>query len=182
MKRHALIILDMMNKFDFPGGEYLYKEALPCAKNILRLKERCYKKKIPIIYVNDNFTKWRSSWEEIWQICANEKSKGANIAHILKPTKEDYLVLKPKHSAFYSTVLELLLKKLKVKKLILTGVAGNICVLFTANDAHMRDYEIIIPPDCIASNSKKDNDFAIRQFKEVLKFKVPLSQNIQFRE
>ena len=57
----------------------------------------------------------------------------------------------------------------KVTTLIITGVAGNICVLFTANDAYMRDFHLYIPADCVASNDPDENDHALMQMRTVLK-------------
>lgn len=179
MKGTALLILDMLNTFDFPEARQLYPKALLASKKILKLKERCKKKKIPVIYVNDNFGKWRSDWKEIFNIVCEPECPGGNLAKILKPDEDDYFVLKPKHSGFYSTTLELLLEDLKVETLILCGIAGNICVLFTANDAHMREYKVIIPKDCIASNTMKDNNFALHQFKNVFKFKITSSASLK---
>jgi nicotinamidase-related amidase len=72
-------------------------------------------------------------------------------------------VLKPKHSGFYDTTLDTLLGTLRIKRVILTGIAGNICVLFTANDAYMRELKILAPADCIVSNTAADNQHALRQ-------------------
>lgn len=178
--KYALLILDMMNTFDFKEGEKLLPYALKCSKKIHALKRQCNKKKIPVIYVNDNFGKWKSNWKDIYELCSNESCKGQKIATLMKPSEEDYFVLKPKHSGFYSTVLDLLLKDLGVKTIIITGIAGNICVMFTANDAHMRDYKVIIPKDCIASNTKTDNNYALHQFENVFSFKTTLSTSLKF--
>lgn len=78
---------------------------------------------------------------------------GRPIAALLQPEDDDYFVLKPKHSGFFSTQLEILLKYLGAETLILTGFAGNLCVLYTANDAYMRDFKLIVPRDCIASET-----------------------------
>jgi len=88
----------------------------------------------------------------------------------LREARSCYLfVLKPKHSGFYSTTLDLLLSHLQARNLILTGIAGNNCVLFTANDAYMRDFQLFIPSDCVVSIEKEDNEYALRQMEEVLK-------------
>jgi nicotinamidase-related amidase len=91
-------------------------------------------------------------------------------------------VLKPKHSAFFGTTLDTLLKALRIRRVILTGIAGNICVLFTANDAYMRDLKIFAPADCIVSNTAADNDHALRQIETVLKGNVAPSTRIRFRK
>jgi nicotinamidase-related amidase len=64
---------------------------------------------------------------------------------------------------------------------ILTGIAGNICVLFTANDAYMRDLRIFTPADCIVSNTPAENDHALRQIQTVLKGNIAASVRLAFR-
>jgi nicotinamidase-related amidase len=176
--KSALLILDMLNTFDFAEGKILAKRTLSIAKNILKLKIKCDKAKVPVIYVNDNFGDWHSDWKIVYEKCTAENCLGKNIGEMLKPTEKDLFVLKPKHSGFYSTNLEPLLKSLKVKRLILSGIAGDICVLFTAHDAHMRDFEIYIPKDCIISNTPQGDRFLMHQFEKTLKFPVGLSKNI----
>jgi nicotinamidase-related amidase len=165
--KQALLIIDMLNTLNFPGGEKLGKRALPAAENIAKLKAKAKLKNIPIIYVNDNFGQWRSDWRSVYQACAKPTSRGYELATLLRPDDDDYFVLKPKHSGFYNTTLDVLLAQLGTKELILTGIAGNICVLFTANDAHMRDFKIIVPRDCIASNTKRDDSFTLQQLDTV---------------
>lgn len=163
----ALLIIDMLNTLDFDDGDKLGKRALPAAENIAKLKARAKEKNIPVLYVNDNFGQWRSDWRSVYQACAKPTCRGFELATLLRPEDDDYFVLKPKHSGFYNTTLDVLLAQLGTKELILTGIAGNICVLFTANDAHMRDFKVVVPRDCIASNTKKDDDFTIDQLDTV---------------
>lgn len=173
--KNALLIIDMLNTLQFPEGKQLLKQSMPVAKNILRLKRKLKARGVPVIYVNDNFGQWRSSWHQVYEICAAEKCLGRPLAEILKPDDDDFFVLKPKHSGFYSTTLEVLLEELETETLILTGIAGNICVLFTANDAHMREYKVIVPSDCIASNTPNDNKYTLRQLRDVFGMKTPRS-------
>ncbi len=177
--KSALLILDMLNTFDFPEAKQLLPRAKKAAGKILRLKERCHNKNIPVIYLNDNFGKWRSNWHELYERCVNEKALGREIAEQLKPDERDYFVLKPKHSGFYGTTLNVLLESLNVKELILTGIAGNICVLFTAHDAHMREYKVVVPKDCIASNTQKDDNYVLNQFETVFGFKTTPSDRLR---
>ena len=179
-ERHSvvLLIIDMLNTLDFPQGDKLAKSALPVAKNILKLKRRFKAKKWPVIYVNDNFGKWQSSRAKVFETCAAENSRGRELAHILKPEEDDFFVLKPRHSAFYSTNLEILLRDFNAKSLVLTGIAGNICVLFTANDAHMRGYSLWVPQDCVASNSARENTFAIHQVRSIMKARTANSASV----
>jgi nicotinamidase-related amidase len=176
----ALLIVDMINKLDFPEGLQLLRQALPVARNIVGLKSRAKASGIPVIYANDNFGQWQSSWEDVYRVCAADNVCGEPLAKMLKPEKDDYFVLKPKHSAFYATDLEVLLAELNVRNIIITGIAGNICVLFTANDAHMRGLAIKVPEDCIASNTRAENNWALRQMKTVLKVSTAGSESLRF--
>ena len=149
----ALLLIDVINDFDFPKGRRLQRFAIPAARWIARLKETLRRQKIPAIYVNDNFGRWQSDFQSLYRKCASSDCLGAPVAKILEPCPDDYFVLKPKHSGFYSTSLEVLLGFLGAKRLILTGFAADICVLFTANDAYMRGFEVFAPSDCIASET-----------------------------
>jgi nicotinamidase-related amidase len=139
------------------------------ARKLLRLKQRAKKAGVPVIYVNDNFGRWRSDFRRQVTHCLRENSRGHEIVALLQPDEDDYFVLKPKHSGFFSTTLDTLLSYLGARKLILTGIAGNFCVLFTANDAYMRDYDLIIPSDCTASNTAEENRQALVLMKKFLK-------------
>ena len=153
----VLILIDLINDFEFDGADEMFTNTLAIAQPIANLKKHAKSAGIPVIYVNDNFGKWQSDFRKLVDHCLEDNVKGRPIAKLLRPDEQDYFVLKPKHSAFYATSLELLLRYLKAHTLILTGIAGNICVLFTANDGYMRDFDLVIPQDCIASESEADN-------------------------
>jgi nicotinamidase-related amidase len=165
----ALLLIDVINDLEFPEGDQLLQHAMPMARSIVALKGRARKLGIPAIYVNDNFGRWRSDFRRTVAHCTSRSSPGRLVSKRLKPTSRDYFVLKPKHSGFFGTTLDTLLEMLRIRRVILTGIAGNICVLFTANDAYMRDLELFAPSDCIVSNTAADNQHALRQIATVLK-------------
>lgn len=165
----ALLLIDVINDLEFPGAARLRPHALKMARAVARLKERALAAGIPVVYVNDNFGIWKSDFRSVVEHCLKDEVCGAPITELLAPGKDDYFVLKPKHSGFYSTTLDLLLQHLGAHTLILAGLAGNICVLFTANDAYLRDYGLVVPSDCCASNTVEENRHALRQMKTVLK-------------
>jgi len=165
----ALLLIDVINDFDFPQGDGLLELAQPVGKNIAELKKRAKAARIPCVYVNDNFGKWQSDFKKLVARCTDDDAKGKDFVKLLVPDEADYFVLKPKHSGFYSTTLDLLLTHLSAKNLILTGIAGNNCVLFTANDAYMRDFKVFVPEDCVVSNTKEENRYALKQMETVLK-------------
>jgi nicotinamidase-related amidase len=165
----ALLLIDVINDLAFADGKALLKQALPMAKKVAALQRRARHAGIPSVYVNDNFGRWQSDFQKLIRHCLDEEVCGKPLATLLQPDAEDYFVLKPKHSGFYSTTLELLLQALGVHTLILTGIAGNICVLFTANDAYMRGYRLVIPADCVASKTMRENKSALYLMQTVLK-------------
>lgn len=175
----ALLLIDVINDLEFPGGEQLWRHAQPMARQLAELKRRAQEAGIPIIYANDNFGRWRSDFRKLVSYCLENEVLGREMVAMLKPNEDDYFILKPRHSAFYLTNLDLLLKYLGVETLILTGVAGDICVLFTANDAYMREYRVIVPSDCVASESAKNNQIALELMQRVLKADVRLSQELE---
>ncbi|HKR59786.1 MAG TPA: isochorismatase family cysteine hydrolase, partial [Pyrinomonadaceae bacterium] len=117
----------------------------------------------------DNFGRWQSDFKKIVAHSTETDAKGKSFVELLLPDDDDYFVLKPKHSGFFSTTLELLLEHLGARALILTGIAGNNCVLFTANDAYMRDFKLFVPSDCVVSETEEENGYALEQMAKVLK-------------
>jgi nicotinamidase-related amidase len=178
----ALLLIDVINDLEFETGEQLLKYAAPMAKRIAALKKRAREAKVPVIYVNDNFGKWQSDFNKILTHCLEDDVRGKPLAEQLRPEEDDYFVLKPKHSGFFSTTLDTLLEYLKARTLILTGVTADICVLFTANDAYMRDFNLVIPSDCVASNSPDENEHALDLMKRVLKADIRPSVELDFDE
>lgn len=178
----ALLLIDVINDLEFSGGDRLLEFALPMAQNIANLKRRAKEAGIPTIYVNDNFGKWQSDLKKIVTHCLEDNVRGEPLARLLAPEDEDYFVLKPKHSGFYSTTLDLLLTHLGAQSLILTGIAGNNCVLFTANDAYMRDFKLFVPSDCVVSETPEENEYALKQMEKVLKADITPSQDLDLKK
>lgn len=178
----ALLLIDVINDFEFPGGEQLLQLALPVGKQIQTLKGQAKRFGIPVIYVNDNFGKWQSDLNKIVSHCLNDGVLGEPFVKLLLPDEDDYFVLKPKHSGFYCTSLELVLEHVGSRRLILAGIAGNNCVLFTANDAYMRDFELFVPANCVVSETESDNEYALKQMEEVLKADIRPASELNLEE
>ncbi len=178
----ALLLIDVINDLAFDGSDVLVAQAEPMALRLAALKRRAAAAGVPSIYINDNFGRWRSDFRQTVAHCTARSSPGRLVSQRLRPTARDYFVLKPKHSGFFDTTLDTLLESLGIRRVILTGIAGNICVLFTANDAYMRDLKLFAPADCIVSNTASDNDYALQQIELVLKGNVTPSTQLAFRK
>ncbi len=162
----ALLVVDMISTWDFADADKLAPAALAIAPRIGALKQRCVRAGVPVIYVNDNRDRWRSEFRELVRVSIAESATGAAIAGSLLPHDDDYSVLKPKHSAFYATPLDLLLRHLRVRRLVIAGVASDQCIVMSAAEARMRDYEVIVPGDCVAAQTPARNAGALRHLDE----------------
>ncbi|KAJ3182255.1 hypothetical protein HDU85_003297 [Gaertneriomyces sp. JEL0708] len=179
----ALLLVDVINDIDFEGNDYMVAEAKKMAPKIRDLTSRCRELNVPVIYCNDNFGKWRSNLEQIYEkVTSSDDVPGKPVVEMLKPQKDDYFVMKPKHSAFYATALDSLLTYLQVKSLIMVGMAGNVCILFTANDAYMRDFATFVPRDCIASSSPEEHSAALLLMERVLRTSTLSSDELDLCE
>jgi nicotinamidase-related amidase len=177
----ALLLIDVINAMDFDGAGPLVRQATAMAPRIAALKKRAKAAGIPAIYINDNFGRWQSDFRGVVDHVLHDGVPGARVARLLQPQRDDYFVLKPKHSAFFETTLDTLLAYLGARTLILTGIAGNICILFSANDAYMRDYHLVVPSDCCVSNTPKENAHALEQIRRVLKADLTASTELDLR-
>lgn len=173
----VLLLIDFINDLEFPEGPKFLKPTLAAARKTAKLKKRAKALGIPVVYVNDNFGRWRSDFRDVTRHSLEKGVRGRRVSSLLQPDADDYFVLKPKHSAFFATTLDTLLRYLGARCLILTGIAADVCVFFTANDAFMRDLKLVVPADCVASGSATHTRNALRFMARVLEARtVPSNQ------
>jgi nicotinamidase-related amidase len=177
----ALLLIDVINDLEFETGEALLEPALAAGRSIGALKRHARALGIPAIYVNDNFGRWRSDFRTLIAHCLDGGVRGEPLARLLVPDDRDYFVLKPKHSGFFGTTLEVLLDHLGARTLILTGLTTDMCVLFTAQDAYLRDYGLAVPGDCVASHDAAAHERALLHMRDVLRANVHPSSQLALR-
>jgi nicotinamidase-related amidase len=175
----ALLIVDMISAWDFPDAEALLPHAASIAPKIASLKSRCRRAGVPVVYANDNHGRWRSDFRHLTALSLERTGAGAEITRQLVPEEEDYFVLKPKQSAFFATPLHLLLTHLQARRLLITGVASDQCILSTAVDARMHDYDVLIPADCIAAHTVQRARRALAHFDDAKMGKTVRSSRIR---
>ncbi|WP_434387552.1 cysteine hydrolase family protein [Melittangium boletus] len=175
----ALLIIDVLNDLEFPGGERVLPWALRMTERLGPFAEQMRKANVPVIYVNDNFDQWHSDFAELYRYCTRKDARGRAVARALKPAPDDYFILKPKHSAFFATSLVPLLEHLGTKRLLMAGLATNLCVFFSAHDAHMHEYKITVLSDCCAAESDTDHDMALEQLQRFLHVRVQRSDQVK---
>lgn len=176
----ALVLVDVINDFEFPNGERMYLRARKAAPVLARLKAAATAADVPCIYANDHFGRWRSDFAAQVRHCLDDGVRGAPITKQLQPQATDYFVLKPKHSAFYQTCMETLLQHLGAKTVIVAGFATDICVSMTASDAYLRGYSLIIPRDASAALTQAAHRNAIESMRRVLHAQTPRASAVDF--
>jgi nicotinamidase-related amidase len=180
--RAALLVIDMINDMEFEEGRALLPHARAAARSIRALGTAARGAGVPVVYVNDNYGQWHSERSLIVEHCSREGALGRDVVKSLEPEDDDYFVMKPQFSGFYSTNLPALLPRLGAQRLILTGVSADICVLFTAADAHMREYDLWVPADCVASFDPQRTRWALEIMRNSTKAEVRTSEELPLAE
>jgi len=164
----VLLLVDFINPLDFPGAEDLAPGALAAAQATTRLKRRLERDGVTCIYANDNYGVWRSEFRDILAMCQQRPGVAGDIARLLAPADADLAILKPRHSAFFGTPLDLMLTQMQTKTLVIVGLAADICVQLTAMDASLRGYRLWVPFDCTAAESEAALSSSREYLKRVL--------------
>ncbi|CAM5781615.1 isochorismatase family cysteine hydrolase [Rhizobacter fulvus] len=165
----VLLLVDFINPLRFEGAQHLREPAQAAARAAATLRRHADAAGVQSIYANDNYGLWRADFAQLWQRCSAGRGASATMANALRPRQRDFTILKPRHSAFYATPLHLLLQQLQCRSLVLTGVAADSCLLFTAMDAYLRGYSLWVPADCTAAESEADCQQALDHMARVMK-------------
>lgn len=174
----VLILVDFINPLNFPGAEKLAKPALAAARATVRLRAALDRQKVAVVYANDNYGSWQSDFQGLVAQCCEREDTSGEIARLLAPRPTDITLLKPRHSAFYCTALELLLAEMGARELVVAGLSTDMCVQMTAADAFLRGYEgVWVPADCTAAETPGAKSASVKYMKDVLKCDVRSSRS-----
>jgi nicotinamidase-related amidase len=177
----VLLLVDFINPMNFPGGETLAPRAVEAARATAALKERLTAQGVATIYANDNYGVWQSDFHSLVTTCLGMEGPPGEIAHLLYPQAHDLTILKPRHSAFYASPLELLLREMQASELIICGLATDMCVQLTAGDAFLREFKVWVPSDCTAAESQDKKQASLIYMESVLKCDTRASGPAQAR-
>jgi nicotinamidase-related amidase len=176
----VLLILDLISEFRFPGWKGILAGAKTIAPRVAALASRARASGVAVIYVNDTAGQWESDQTAFIERCLDARARGRDVVKQVVPERCDYFMFKPKHSGFYGTPLAQLLEQLATKELILTGLTSHQCVLFTAMDAYVRDYRLVVPTDCIAARRRDETRHALFVLENALMARTPRSSSVRF--
>ncbi|MEW5687955.1 MAG: isochorismatase family cysteine hydrolase [Pseudomonadota bacterium] len=158
----ALVVVDMINAMRFPGADAMASAAVGAAEVIADLRRDADRLGVPVVYVNDNDGQWHAERSRIVEACRDAGDVQRRLLDLIAPRHDDYFIIKPQLSGFYATSLEVLLSQLGARRLVMTGMATEICVQFTAADAHMRGYDLWAPGNATASARPEHQDWALQ--------------------
>jgi nicotinamidase-related amidase len=148
VSRTALIVIDMINAYDFADAEKVVPSAEQALPAICELIEAAPDEDMPVIYVNDNFGHWRSNRDELVEEALDGRQP--HLVEPIRPGEDSLFVVKARHSIFYQTPLEYLLNQEDVGSVVLTGQVTEQCILYSALDAYIRHFDVRVPPDAVA--------------------------------
>jgi nicotinamidase-related amidase len=172
--RVAILALDLISDFDFPDGNAVRRALTRRGPAVIAFLARMRAAGAPVVYVNDNIGPWRSDSRALIEHC-RQAAQGRNSTLIdsLAPVEEDFIVLKPRHSAFFGSPLVALLDDQEVDTVILLGVSAESCVWMTACDAHTRGFRLVVPIDTMAGASTRALNATIGSLRNVLGARTP---------
>ncbi len=178
--RRAVLLVDFVNPLDFPGSEDLAEPAVVAARAASKLVRQARHAGVPVIYANDNFGIWQSDFGAMVERLANGSGTSSTIVKLLRPKRGDLTILKPMHSAFFGSPLDLVLRKMGARSLVIAGLATDICVQLTAADAFLRGLKVHVPPESTAAESEAKKQTALAYMRDILKCDVSPASSIRF--
>jgi nicotinamidase-related amidase len=175
----ALLVVDMLNPYDHPEAEELaahVAEALPGVEALLR---RAGEVEAPVVYVNDNYGDWNSSSEELARSAMD--GKRPELVEPILPVEGQSFVVKARHSTFYETPLEYLLDQMGVGRLVFSGQVTEQCILYSALDAHVRHFDVVIPTDAVAAIYDDLGDAALKMMERNMSAELTKADEVDWR-
>ena len=163
MPKVATIVIDMLNPYDHEDGEALAERVSERIEPIRRLIATADSADAELIYVNDNYDDFTATSEDIVQKALD--GKHPELIEPIRPRDGTQFIQKVRHSAFYESPLNHLLHVSEVERLVLAGQVTEQCILYTALDAYIRDFEIVIPRDAVVPLIPELGDAALKMMK-----------------
>jgi nicotinamidase-related amidase len=177
-ERTALVVVDVLNDYLHPDGEPLRESAEAVTPTIARLLEVARKVDAPVVHVNDNHERWDAGRDDLVAFARN----GAPAALIdpVAPAPDAPFVVKARHSIFYGSPLEYLLDSQRIGRLVLVGQVTEQCILYSALDAYIRHFKVIVPRDAVAHIDRGLADAALRMMAENMRAEVVDADDVDF--
>jgi nicotinamidase-related amidase len=178
-ERSALLVVDMINDYDHPDGEPLRASAERVVPVVAELVERAHAEDVPVIHVNDNHGLWASRPEELVE--AARRPGQDHLLDPILPAADAPFVFKARHSIFYGSPLEYLLETEGIGRLVLTGQVTEQCILYSALDAYIRHFQIVVPREAVAHIDEELATAALRMMEANMRAEVVAVEDVDLR-
>ncbi|MDX6680414.1 MAG: hypothetical protein QOG94_453 [Solirubrobacteraceae bacterium] len=168
--RTALIVVDVLNPYDHEDADELVESMAAVVPSIAELVRRARDEDTPVIYVNDNYGHWNSSSDQL--LHAALEGRHPELVEPLRPPQDASFVIKARHSIFYETPLEYLLRQIDIDRVMLCGQVTEQCILYSALDAYVRHFALAVPPDAVAHIDAELADAALEMMRRNMRADV----------
>ena len=163
LDKPAILVVDMLN--DFVTGALGCDRARAIVPASAKLLDAARKAGVPVIFCNDCHLKGIDLELKLWGDHAIKGTKGAEVIPELKLCSKDYVVPKRRYNGFFQTDLDILLKELGVKTVIMTGLHAHMCVRHTSADAYCLGYNVVVAKEATDSFTEEDYKIGIAYLK-----------------
>ncbi len=169
-EKAALLVIDMLNRYEHEDAGALVasvREAMPAIRGVI---ERARERGAPIVYVNDNYGDWSAGAGELCEGALAGRQR-ALVEPILPPDGAAF-VTKARHSIFYETPLDYLLRSQRVDRLVLVGQVTEQCILYSALDAYVRHYQVAVAREAVAHIHRDLADAALEMMRRNMRAEI----------
>jgi nicotinamidase-related amidase len=177
-RKTALVVVDMLNSYEHDDAEPLIRSVREVLPRIASLIERARSEGVEVIYVNDNYGAWNQGRSEL----VDRVSAGPHrdLVEPIVPDEETDFVVKARHSIFYETPLEYLLRTAEIERIVLVGQVTEQCILYSALDAYIRHFEVVVPPDAVAAIHPDLHEAALKMMQVNMDAELTPSEDVRF--
>jgi nicotinamidase-related amidase len=145
----AVLVIDMLNAYQHEDADKLARSVADIVEPMARLISITLDRDdVDLIYVNDNYGDFTADRDDLVRVALD--GERPDLVEPIVPKEDALFLQKVRHSAFFATSLGYLLRRLETKRLILTGQVTEQCILYTALDAYVRHFPVVVPPDAVA--------------------------------
>jgi nicotinamidase-related amidase len=179
MPTSALIVIDMINTYEHEDGDLLARSVERSLPAMVRMIERAGEEDVHTIYVNDSWGLWTSDRDQLLERALS--GPRADLVEPIRPDPEDWFTFKARHSIFYQTVLEYLLRTEGIERVVLIGQVTEQCILYSALDAYIRHFEVAVPADAIAHIHEQLAEAALEMMRRNMRADITTSEDCALR-
>ncbi len=168
--KSAVIVIDMLNRYEHEDADPLMESARQMVPHLSSLIADAREREIPVVYVNDNYQDWTAGRREL--VAHALGGRAPELVEPILPPDDAPFVVKARHSIFYGTQVEYLLRQQGIERLILTGQVTEQCVLYSALDGYVRHFEVVVAPDALAHIDAELAEAALRMMESNMRAHV----------